>query len=69
MVMAILPGLCVNVFAATYWIDSQAGGWGTGAELAPFSSLETALKLAGGGNTFIFKPGDYPDPHIVINRE
>ena len=65
----IFLGMHVNLSAAMVWIDAGAKGLGDGSESAPFSTLETALKNTGGGNTFIFKSGNYPNPNLVIDRK
>ena len=49
----------------TYWIAPGVKPGGNGSRERPFHSLGTALDQAGGGNTFIFRPGLYRGPLTV----
>jgi parallel beta-helix repeat protein len=58
-----------DLFAGTYWISHDGQKSGTGSQTNPFPFVETALKNVGGGNTFIFKPGDYIGTQITLSAE
>jgi Right handed beta helix region len=65
----IILFVCCDLFAGTYWISPDGKASATGSQANPFSSAETALKKAGGGNTFIFKPGDYIGTQITLSAD
>lgn len=65
--IAVVLGCCCNLFAATYWISPEGRPSGTGSETDPFVSAEAALKKVAGGNTFIFKPGNYIGTQITLS--
>jgi len=65
--LAILLFNCCDLIAATYWISPDGKASGTGSESDPFASAEAALNKAGGGNTFIFKPGNYVGAQITLS--
>jgi len=67
--LAILLFISCDLFAGTYWISPDGQKSGTGSQTNPFPSVETALKNVGGGNTFIFKPGDYIGTQITLSAE
>ncbi len=60
---------CCNLLAGTYWISPDGRVSGTGSQTDPFPSAEAALRKAGGGNTFLFEPGDYIGTQITISAE
>ena len=60
---------CCTLSAATYWISPKGQPSGTGDEVDPFISVDAALSHVGGGNTFIFKPGDYVGGQITLTPE
>ncbi|MFH1717001.1 MAG: right-handed parallel beta-helix repeat-containing protein [Planctomycetota bacterium] len=66
-ILVILLLNCCDLIAATYWISPDGKPSGTGSESDPFASAEAALSKAGGGNTFIFKPGNYIGTQITLS--
>ena len=60
---------CCHGLAATYWISPKGQMSGTGSESNPFVSAEAALRRVGGGNTFIFQPGDYVGAQITLSPQ
>jgi len=65
----VLLVACSELVAETYWISPEGKASATGSETDPFASAEAALKKAGGGNTFVFKPGDYVGTQITLSPE
>jgi parallel beta-helix repeat protein len=59
----------LNVNAATYWIAPDGRFSAKGTEMDPFGCIEDALERVGGGNTFIFMPGEYIGAQITISPE
>ena len=68
-IILILLLNCWDLSAATCWISPKGRASGTGSETNPFESIEAALKKIGGGNTFIFKPGNYIGIQIILSSE
>jgi hypothetical protein len=68
----ILLSLCfaspVSASGGTYWISPNGRDSARGTQADPFASPEAALRKAGGGNTFIFRPGYYRGP-VLVRRE
>jgi parallel beta-helix repeat protein len=69
ILITILLFWCCDSFAATYWISPDGRLSAKGSEYDPFPSIEDALARVGGGNTFIFKPGEYIGAQITILPE
>ena len=67
--IAVLLSACSRLVAETYWISPEGKASASGSEKDPFASAEAALKKAGGGNTFLFKPGDYIGTQITLSPE
>jgi parallel beta-helix repeat protein len=67
-IIIVLINYC-NLFAATYWISPKGKISGTGSETNPFASVEAAFRRTGGGNTFIFQPGDYVGTQITLSPQ
>lgn len=67
IVILLLCG--AHLRGATYWISPEGKSSASGSEKDPFVSAEAALKKAGGGNTFVFKPGDYVGTQITLSPE
>jgi len=67
IVLISLMFSCCDIFAATYWISPDGRASATGSESDPFASAQMALGKVGGGNTFIFKPGDYIGTQITLS--
>jgi len=68
-IIVILLLCCADLRGATYWISPEGKSSASGSEKDPFVSAEAALKKAGGGNTFLFKPGDYVGTQITLSPE
>ncbi len=68
-IIAVLLLCCGDLRGATYWISPEGKAPASGSETDPFASAEAALKKAGGGNTFLFKPGDYIGTQITLSPE
>jgi len=67
--IVVLLVACSELVAGTYWISPEGKTSASGSETDPFASAEAALKKAGGGNTFVFKPGDYVGTQITLSPE
>jgi len=67
--IVVLLAACSELVAETYWISPEGKASASGSEMDPFASAEAALNKAGGGNTFIFKPGDYVGTQITLSQE
>ncbi len=67
--LIVVLASCCNALAATYWISPKGRISASGSETDPFASVEAALRGVGGGNTFIFKPGDYVGAQITLGAE
>jgi len=65
----ILTFLACNLYASTYWVAPKGRSAAKGTLQDPFGSIQDALKQAGGGNTFIFQPGDYVGVQITLSAE
>ena len=65
----ILICLTCNMYANTYYVAPKGESKATGTLQDPFASVQDALKKAGGGNTFIFKPGNYVGSQITLTPE
>ena len=68
MVLLLICFTC-NLSADTYWIAPKGGPTAKGTEDDPFPSVQVALKQVGGGNIFIFKPGNYVGTQITLTSE
>lgn len=55
-----------NAFAEIYWIAPEGRATATGTEGDPFMDTQTALEHVGGGNIFIFGPGNYTGNQITL---
>jgi len=65
----ILMCFVCNLYAGTYWIAPKGNPIAKGTEDDPFSSVQDALKQVGGGNTFIFEPGNYVGLQITLSAQ
>jgi parallel beta-helix repeat protein len=65
----ILMCFACNLHAETYWIAPKGRPSARGTEGDPFPSVQEALKQVGGGNTFIFQPGNYVGAQITLTPE
>jgi len=57
------------LYAANYYVAVEGKPEALGTEQEPFPSVLDALKKVGGGNTFIFKPGNYVGQQITLSAE
>lgn len=65
----VLMCCACNLHADTYWIAPKGKPSAKGTEDDPFPSVQEALKQAGGGNVFIFQPGNYVGLQITVPSE
>jgi len=65
----ILTCFTCNLYAATYYVAPKGKSLAKGSQQDPFPSIQDALKKIGGGNTFIFKPGNYVGVQITLTPE
>jgi parallel beta-helix repeat protein len=65
----VLMCCACNLYAETYWIAPKGKPSAKGTEGAPFPSVQEALKQVGGGNIFIFQPGNYVGAQITVTDE
>ncbi|MCJ7778667.1 MAG: right-handed parallel beta-helix repeat-containing protein [Sedimentisphaerales bacterium] len=69
IIVVILMCLASNLYAETYWISPAGKPSAKGTEDDPFASIQQALKQVGGGNVFIFLPGNYVGLQITLTPE
>lgn len=67
--IVVLLLACGELAAKTYWISPEGKASAAGSQTDPFASIEAALKKAGGGNTFVFRPADYVGTQITLSAE
>jgi parallel beta-helix repeat protein len=65
----ILMCFACNLYAETYWIAPKGRPKALGTKDNPFTSIQEALKRMGGGNVFIFQPGNYVGVQITVTDE
>jgi len=68
-VFCLLMCFTCNLYGATYWIAPKGEPKAAGTQHDPFPSVLDALKKVGGGNTFIFKSGNYVGLQITLTPE
>jgi parallel beta-helix repeat protein len=68
LTIALMCFAC-NLYAETYWIAPRGRTSAQGTEDDPFPSIQEALKRMGGGNVFIFQPGNYVGVQITVTPE
>jgi len=68
-VFCLLMCFTCNLQAETYWIAPKGKPSAKGTEGDPFPSIREALRQAGGGNIFIFQPGNYIGAQITVTAE
>jgi parallel beta-helix repeat protein len=69
IIIALLFSSCRCAFAGIYWVATEGRFSAGGTQDDPFPDIQMALEQTGGGNIFIFQPGNYTGSQITLTPE